>query len=267
MAGFRCDSNEWLVVVVTARIGCAARPAVNSGLSSCCRSWRWKLWLLHYFFVPYLHEPIGLRASTDRRTSLCWLCQGRGRRLLLEEAAILFYFFVGAVSRLAWVLRLRPRVSSHLIFYTANYSFDLLFSLEFSSFFCSFSLIMSSDDDSRWSNSQVPLYLWDGSKVFKKRFVANLHRITFKTLFQKWRSTFASAIPDDVHVRLTESSNNNALGRPEQLRCQDHLFPLLLLLLRLHIFAVGILQEGILCHGVCPKPMYPKCLPGDHLLW
>ncbi|VVA35985.1 Hypothetical predicted protein [Prunus dulcis] len=75
MAGCHYDSKEWRVVVVTARTGCAARPAVNSGLSSCCRSWQWKLWLLHYFFVPYLHEPIGLRASTDHGTSLCWLCQ------------------------------------------------------------------------------------------------------------------------------------------------------------------------------------------------
>ncbi|CAL2228825.1 unnamed protein product [Prunus armeniaca] len=51
--------------------------------------------------------------------------------------------------------------------------------------------IMSFDMRSRSSSSQVALYLWGGSQVHKKRFVANLHRIKSKA---------------DVHVRLAEPS-------------------------------------------------------------
>ncbi|CAL8150789.1 unnamed protein product [Prunus armeniaca] len=43
-----------------------------------------------------------------------------------------------------------------------------------------------------------------GSKVHKKRFVANLHHVTFEAHFQKWRATYASVIPDDMHVKLVE---------------------------------------------------------------
>lgn len=57
--------------------------------------------------------------------------------------------------------------------------------------FCSYSLIMSSYDGSRSPSSRVPLYLWGGSKVPKKRFVANLHRVMSESHFQKWRATYA----------------------------------------------------------------------------
>ncbi|CAL2253669.1 unnamed protein product [Prunus armeniaca] len=63
---------------------------------------------------------------------------------------------------------------------------------------------MSSDEGSRSLGSQVPLYLWGGSQVHKKRFVANFHPITTEAQFQKWRTNFASAIPNDVHIKLAE---------------------------------------------------------------
>ncbi|KAI5311332.1 hypothetical protein L3X38_000053 [Prunus dulcis] len=68
---------------------------------------------------------------------------------------------------------------------------------------------MSSNEGSRSLGSQVPLYLWGGSQVHKKRFVANLHRITTEAQFQKWCTSFASAIPNDVHVRLVEPSTDD----------------------------------------------------------
>ncbi|CAL8169249.1 unnamed protein product [Prunus armeniaca] len=37
-------------------------------------------------------------------------------------------------------------------------------------------IIMSSDEGIQSSDSQVPKCLWGGSKVMKRRFVANLHR-------------------------------------------------------------------------------------------
>ncbi|CAL9021254.1 unnamed protein product [Prunus brigantina] len=40
--------------------------------------------------------------------------------------------------------------------------------------------------------------------------MANLHHIMPEAQFQKWRVTYASAIPDDMHVKLVESSANNA---------------------------------------------------------
>ncbi|CAL2247381.1 unnamed protein product [Prunus armeniaca] len=48
-----------------------------------------------------------------------------------------------------------------------------------------------------------------GSKVHKNIFVANLHCITSKAHFQKWRATYPCAIPDDVHVKLAASSTDN----------------------------------------------------------
>ncbi|CAL8150727.1 unnamed protein product [Prunus armeniaca] len=68
---------------------------------------------------------------------------------------------------------------------------------------------MSSDEGSRSLGSQVPLYLWGGSQVHKKRFVANLHPIMTEAQFQKWRTSFASAIPNDVHIRLAEPSTDD----------------------------------------------------------
>ncbi|BBH07535.1 Protein kinase family protein with leucine-rich repeat domain, partial [Prunus dulcis] len=58
-------------------------------------------------------------------------------------------------------------------------------------------------------SSQVPLYLWGGSIVHSKKFVANLHRVTTDAQFQKWRAAYASAIPDDVRVRLLKSRKDN----------------------------------------------------------
>ncbi|KAL6294131.1 hypothetical protein ACE6H2_002273 [Prunus campanulata] len=63
---------------------------------------------------------------------------------------------------------------------------------------------MSSGDDSKVPSSQVSLYLWGGSLVHNKRFVANLHRVTTEAQFQKWRAVYASAIPDDVQVKLVK---------------------------------------------------------------
>ncbi|CAL2238994.1 unnamed protein product [Prunus armeniaca] len=42
------------------------------------------------------------------------------------------------------------------------------------------------------------------SQVYKKRFVANLHRVTTEAQFQRWQATYASAIPDDVHIKLAK---------------------------------------------------------------
>lgn len=68
---------------------------------------------------------------------------------------------------------------------------------------------MLSDEGSRSLGSQVPLYLWGSSHVHKKRFVANLHPLTTEAQFQKWRASFASAIPNDVHIRLAEPSTDD----------------------------------------------------------
>ncbi|CAL8154981.1 unnamed protein product [Prunus armeniaca] len=64
---------------------------------------------------------------------------------------------------------------------------------------------MSSGDGSKAPSSQAPLYLWGGSLVPSKKFVANLHRVTTDAQFQKWRAAFTSAIPDDVQVKLLKS--------------------------------------------------------------
>ncbi|CAL8114443.1 unnamed protein product [Prunus armeniaca] len=64
---------------------------------------------------------------------------------------------------------------------------------------------MSSGDGSKAPSSQAPLYLWGGSQVPSKKFVANLHRVTTDAQFQKWRAAFSSAIPDDVQVKLLKS--------------------------------------------------------------
>lgn len=85
-----------------------------------------------------------------------------------------------------------------------------LYDLQFSSFFYSYSLIMSSNDDSRSPSSQVPLYLWGVSKVRKKRFVANQHHVTSEAHFQKWCPDYTFAIPNGVHVKLATSSINDA---------------------------------------------------------
>ncbi|KAI5343179.1 hypothetical protein L3X38_011055 [Prunus dulcis] len=53
---------------------------------------------------------------------------------------------------------------------------------------------MSSEDGSKSTSSQV----------YKKRFVANLHRVTTEAHFQRWRATYASAILDDVHIKLAK---------------------------------------------------------------
>ncbi|CAL9027573.1 unnamed protein product [Prunus brigantina] len=63
---------------------------------------------------------------------------------------------------------------------------------------------MSSEDGSKSPSSQVPLYLWGGSQVYNKRFVANLHRVTTEAQFPKWLAAYASAIPDDMHVKLAK---------------------------------------------------------------
>ncbi|CAL8083190.1 unnamed protein product [Prunus armeniaca] len=64
---------------------------------------------------------------------------------------------------------------------------------------------MSSGDGSKAPSSQAPLYLWGGSLVPSKKFVANLHRVMTDAQFQKWRAAFKSAIPDDVQVKLLKS--------------------------------------------------------------
>ncbi|CAL9018639.1 unnamed protein product, partial [Prunus brigantina] len=43
-----------------------------------------------------------------------------------------------------------------------------------------------------------------GSQVYKKWFVANQHRVTTEAQFQKWRAAYASAIYEDLHVKLTK---------------------------------------------------------------
>ncbi|CAL2276192.1 unnamed protein product [Prunus armeniaca] len=63
---------------------------------------------------------------------------------------------------------------------------------------------MSFEDGSRLLSSQVPLYLWAGSKAHKKMFMANVHCVTSEAQFQKWRATYASVIPNYVHVKLIE---------------------------------------------------------------
>ncbi|CAL8115589.1 unnamed protein product [Prunus armeniaca] len=68
---------------------------------------------------------------------------------------------------------------------------------------------MPSRDGSKASSSQVPLYLWGGSEVYKKRFVANLRRVTNEDQFQRWRAAYASAIPKDVHIKLAKPLTDN----------------------------------------------------------
>ncbi|CAL2230019.1 unnamed protein product [Prunus armeniaca] len=68
---------------------------------------------------------------------------------------------------------------------------------------------MPSRDGSKASSSQVPLYLWGGFEVYKKRFVANLRRITNEDQFQRWRAPYASAIPEDVHIKLAKPLTDN----------------------------------------------------------
>ena len=68
---------------------------------------------------------------------------------------------------------------------------------------------MPSRDGSKASSSQVPLYLWGGSEVYKKRFVANLRRVTNEDQFQRWRAVYASAIPEDVHIKLAKPLTDN----------------------------------------------------------
>ncbi|CAL2239112.1 unnamed protein product [Prunus armeniaca] len=68
---------------------------------------------------------------------------------------------------------------------------------------------MPSRDSSKASSSQVPLYLWGGSEVYKKRFVANLRRVTNEDQFQRWHAAYASAIPEDVHIKLEKPLTDN----------------------------------------------------------
>ncbi|KAI5335966.1 hypothetical protein L3X38_026100 [Prunus dulcis] len=68
---------------------------------------------------------------------------------------------------------------------------------------------MSSGDGSKAPGSQSPLYLWGGFIVHSKKFVANLHRVKTYAQFQKWRASYASAIPDDVQVKLLKSQTDN----------------------------------------------------------
>lgn len=68
---------------------------------------------------------------------------------------------------------------------------------------------MSFDEKGRSSGLQVPMYLWGGSQVYKRRFVANLHCVTTEVQFQKWRANFAFAILDNVHVRLVDTLTND----------------------------------------------------------
>ncbi|CAL2276520.1 unnamed protein product [Prunus armeniaca] len=97
---------------------------------------------------------------------------------------------------------------------------------------------MSSGDDSKAPSSQTPLYLWGGSLV-----------------------------PNDVQVKLLKSQTDNEplvdANDPGTriITCHPFLF-----LLGLQIPAVEALQGGVLCHGVCSEPVYPQCLPGDHVL-
>ncbi|XP_021800206.1 LRR receptor-like serine/threonine-protein kinase FLS2 [Prunus avium] len=71
------------------------------------------------------------------------------------------------------------------------------------------STTMSSEGRSRSPSLQVPLYQWGGSQVPKKKFVANLHRVTTEAQFKTWRALFDSAIPRDVHVKLAEPSSDS----------------------------------------------------------
>ncbi|CAL2271795.1 unnamed protein product [Prunus armeniaca] len=48
-----------------------------------------------------------------------------------------------------------------------------------------------------------------GSEVYKKRFVANLHGVTNEDQFQRWRAAYASAIPEDVHIKLAKPLTDN----------------------------------------------------------
>lgn len=43
------------------------------------------------------------------------------------------------------------------------------------------------------------------------RLMANLHRITTKAQFQKWRASFAYAVPNNVLVRLAEPSTDDVV--------------------------------------------------------
>ncbi|CAL8124080.1 unnamed protein product [Prunus armeniaca] len=68
---------------------------------------------------------------------------------------------------------------------------------------------MSSEDGSKSPSSQVPLYLWGGSLVYINRFVANLHHVTTEAQFQKCLAAYASAILDDMHVKLAKPRTND----------------------------------------------------------
>ncbi|CAL2277269.1 unnamed protein product [Prunus armeniaca] len=63
---------------------------------------------------------------------------------------------------------------------------------------------MSSEDGSKSPSFKVLLYMWGGSQLYKKRFVANLHRVITEAQFQKWPAAYASAIPNNVHVKLVK---------------------------------------------------------------
>ncbi|CAL8174782.1 unnamed protein product [Prunus armeniaca] len=73
---------------------------------------------------------------------------------------------------------------------------------------------MSSEDGSKSPSFKVLLYMWGGSQLYKKRFVANLHRVITEAEFQKWRAAYASAIPNNVHVKLVKPLTDD-------MRCVD----------------------------------------------
>ncbi|CAL2257061.1 unnamed protein product [Prunus armeniaca] len=124
---------------------------------------------------------------------------------------------------------------------------------------------MSSGDDSKAPSSQAPLYLWGGSLVPSKKFVANLHRVMTDGQFQKWRAAFASTILDEVQVKLLKSRSDNE-PLVDATDPGARIITSFLFLLGLQIPAVEALQGGVLHHGVCSEPVYPQRLPGDHVL-
>ncbi|KAI5316927.1 hypothetical protein L3X38_036634 [Prunus dulcis] len=75
--------------------------------------------------------------------------------------------------------------------------------------FYNYSTILSFEEGSRSPNSKGPLYLWGGSKVYKKRFVAKLHRVTTEAHFSKWLTTCVSTRPN-VYVRLATPLTDDA---------------------------------------------------------
>ncbi|CAL2274560.1 unnamed protein product [Prunus armeniaca] len=117
---------------------------------------------------------------------------------------------------------------------------------------------MSSEDGSKSSSSQVPSYLWGGSQVYSKRFVANLHRITTEAQFQKWRAAYASAIPYEVHVEL-------AKPRTDDVPCVDANDPdARIITFRLFYFSLGFtfplskLFKEVFCAMKCAQS---QCTP------